>query len=167
MINQQRTGIRWNLCSSFEELIYADNLALRSHTREQVQRKISNLEQQASSIGLSVNAKTKVLTNSNLTQQRIVINNHRLEYVNKVNFQKSKFGMFGCRYLLVLVAGMQAHYSKTTENIDNYFYQQNDLCILRLFEAFLESAPQLTLQLYIIMCTQTAGWLTGLYSSLS
>ncbi|KAI0229393.1 XK-related protein 6 [Lamellibrachia satsuma] len=65
------------------------------------------------------------------------------------------------RYLLVLVAGMQAHYSKTTENIDNYFYQQNDLCILRLFEAFLESAPQLTLQLYIIMCTQTAGWLTA------
>ena len=70
MINQQRTGIRWNLCSSHEDLIYADDLALPSHTRDQVQRKTSNLEQQASSIDLSVNAKkTKVLTNSNLTQQ--------------------------------------------------------------------------------------------------
>jgi len=61
---------------------------------------------------------------------------------------------------------MQARYDTTTENIDNYFYQQNDLCILRLFEAFLESAPQLTLQLYIIMCSQSAGWLSGLVSLL-
>ena len=30
--------------------------------------------------------KTKVLTNSNLTQQPIVINNHRLEYVNKFTY---------------------------------------------------------------------------------
>ena len=36
MINQQRTGIRWNLCSSLEDLIYADDLALPSHTRDQV-----------------------------------------------------------------------------------------------------------------------------------
>ena len=57
--NQQRNGIRWNLCSSLEEVIYADAFALPSHTRDQAHRKISNLEQQASSIGLSVNAKKK------------------------------------------------------------------------------------------------------------
>ena len=70
-------------------------------------------------------------------------------------------GLLVRRYLNVLVTGLQAHYSKTTEKIDSYFYQQNDLCILRLFEAFLESAPQLTLQFYVIMCTPLAGWLTG------
>ena len=56
MINQEWTGIRWNLCSSLENLICADDLVLPSHTRDQVQTKTSNLEQQASSIGLSVNA---------------------------------------------------------------------------------------------------------------
>ena len=87
MINQQWTGIRWNLCSSLEDLIYADDLALPSYTRDQAQRKTSELEHQASSIGLSVNAKkTKVLTNRNLTQQPVVINNHRLEYVNKFTY---------------------------------------------------------------------------------
>ena len=55
-----------------------------------------NVEQQASSIGLSVNAKkTKVLTNSNLTQQPIVINNHRLEYVNKFTYLGSIISLQG------------------------------------------------------------------------
>lgn len=31
------------------------------------------------------------------------------------------------------------------------FQQQSDLCILQLFKSFLESAPQLLLQLYIIL----------------
>ena len=87
MINQHRTGIRLDLYSSFEHLIYTDDLALPSYPRDQVLRKTKNLEQQASSIGLTVNAKkTKVLTNSTLTEQPIVINDHRLEYVNKLTY---------------------------------------------------------------------------------
>ena len=87
MINQHRTGIRLDLYSSFEHLIYTDDLALPSYPRDQVLRKTRNLEQQASSIGLTVNAKkTKVLTNSTLTEQPIVINDHRLEYVNKLTY---------------------------------------------------------------------------------
>ncbi|KAI0210307.1 Serine-protein kinase ATM [Lamellibrachia satsuma] len=89
------TGIRWNFCSSLEDLIYADDLALPSHTRDQVQT-TSNLEQQASSIGLSVNTrKTKVFTNSNLTKQPIVISNHRLEYVNKFTYLGSIVSLHG------------------------------------------------------------------------
>ena len=96
MINQQRTGVRWNPCSSLEDLMYADDLALPSHTRDQVLRKTSNLEQQASSVGLSVNArKIEVLTNSNLTQQPVVINNHRLEYVNKFTYLGSIISLQG------------------------------------------------------------------------
>ena len=96
MINQQRTGIRWNPCSSIEDLIYADDLALPFHTRDQVQGKTSNLEQQISSIGLSVIAKkTKVLTNSNLTQQPIVINNHQLDYVNMFTYLGSIISLQG------------------------------------------------------------------------
>ena len=95
-INQQQNGIRWTLCSSLEDLIYADDLALPSHTREQVQKKTNNLEQQARSIGLSINAKkTKVLTNSDLTQQPIEINNNRLEYVDKFIYLGSIMNLEG------------------------------------------------------------------------
>ena len=38
---------------------------------------------------------------------------------------------------------------------------QSDASILRLLQSFLESAPTLVLQLYIIMSTQTWGWFTG------
>lgn len=65
------------------------------------------------------------------------------------------------RYLYVLVAGMEAKHTNKPEAVDIYFHQQNDVCMLRLFEAFLESAPQLTLQLYIMMYTDSANWLTG------
>ena len=46
-----------------------------------------SLEQQVSSIGLSINAtKTNALTNSNMTQQPIVIKHYRLEFFNKFTF---------------------------------------------------------------------------------
>ena len=57
---------------------------------------------------------------------------------------------------------MEARHYSTPEAVDNYFHQQNDVCMLRLFEAFLESAPQLTLQMYVMMYTESANWLTGL-----
>ena len=48
---------------------------------------------------------------------------------------------------------------------------QSDASILRLLQSFLESAPALVLQLYIIMSTQTWGWFTGecmsIYMSIS
>lgn len=57
--HQQHTCI----VSSFEELIYADYFVLPYHTRDREYRKTNNLEQQASSIGIIINAKkTKVLT---------------------------------------------------------------------------------------------------------
>ena len=87
MINQHLTGIRMDLYSSIEHLIYADDLVLPSYRRDQVLGKTRNLKQQASSIGPQImQKKTKVLTNSNLTQQPIVINDHRLEYVNNFNY---------------------------------------------------------------------------------
>lgn len=66
-----------------------------------------------------------------------------------------------CRYLNVIVTGMRAFRSQDSEEIEAYYHQQNDVCMLRLFEAFLESAPQLVLQLYIMVATSSANWLTG------
>ena len=57
---------------------------------------------------------------------------------------------------------MDARATGDKEKVQAYYYQQNDASMLRLFEAFLESAPQLTLQLYIMVATKDANWLTGL-----
>ena len=59
------------------------------------------------------------------------------------------------------MAGMDARTSGEHEKTQVYYYQQNDVSMLRLFEAFLESAPQLTLQLYIMVATHDSSWLTG------
>ena len=141
MINQQRTGIRWNRCSSLEDLIYADDLSLPSHTRDQVQTKMTNIEQQANSIGLLVNAKkTQVLTNSNLTQQPIVINNNQLKYVNKFTYLgsiislqgadediKARFGKIRSAFANLQLLWKSSVYSQKTKLI---IYQSNVLSVL-------------------------------------
>ena len=42
---------------------------------------------------------------------------------------------------------------------------QSDVSILRLFESFLESAPQLVLQLYIMVTQNRMDWFTGMLLS--
>lgn len=90
-----------------------------------------------------------------------------LEKINIFVFDKFnvfsilKYNLFLCRYIQVLMVGIEARKTNDQEKLQTYFYQQNDVCMLRLFEAFLESAPQLTLQLYIIVATKDAGWLTS------
>ncbi len=68
---------------------------------------------------------------------------------------------FCFRYLFVLVAAFEARSSRQAEVVASCFHQQNDVSLLRLFEAFLESAPQLILQAYIIVATQDALQLTS------
>ena len=74
-----------------------------------------------------------------------------------------------CRYVKVLRSGLRARQTGEVVDIEICYHQQNDACMLRLFESFLESAPQLCLQLYIIIYTADAHWLTGeiLYKQLS
>ncbi len=61
----------------------------------------------------------------------------------------------------MLVAAFEARSSRRADVVSSCYHQQNDVSLLRLFEAFLESAPQLTLQAYIIVATQDALQLTS------
>ena len=63
-----------------------------------------------------------------------------------------------CRYYHLLKKGFTVVWTKTNYTEDertdvhrNLFYLATDLSMLKLFEAFLESVPQLLLQLYIVM----------------
>ncbi|XP_062615092.1 uncharacterized protein LOC134276790 [Saccostrea cucullata] len=56
-LSDENTGIRWTFFSKPEELDYADDLAILSHLETQMQRKPSNLQINASKIGLNTNRK--------------------------------------------------------------------------------------------------------------
>ena len=66
------------------------------------------------------------------------------------------------RMTMALVSGFEARRLKGKKQIEKFYMQQNDAFTLRLFEAFLRSAPQFTLQLYIWFFTKQKNALTGL-----
>ena len=56
-------GIRWNILSTLEDLDFADDLALLSHTHHHLQEKTNRLNTFASQIGLEIRqTKTEVMT---------------------------------------------------------------------------------------------------------
>lgn len=58
----KENGIQWTIPCKLDDLNFADDLALLSHTHSQMQDKISTLERVASSVGLHINKeKTKVM----------------------------------------------------------------------------------------------------------
>ena len=59
-ISDSRNGIQWTLVDQLEDLDFADDLALLSHTHSQMQAKTSKLEAISSKLGLKINTdKTK------------------------------------------------------------------------------------------------------------
>ena len=67
------TGIRWNMTSKLDDLDYADDIALLTSSRDQMQVKVDRLVRHAKSTGLKINAsKTKVMrVNANKRYQEI------------------------------------------------------------------------------------------------
>ena len=61
-ISDSRNGIQWTLVDQLEDLDFADDLALLSHTHSQMQAKTSKLEAISSKLGLKINTdKTKTM----------------------------------------------------------------------------------------------------------
>lgn len=57
--------------------------------------------------------------------------------------------------------GLKARRSEDLEDFDELYHQQSDVCMLRMFESFLESAPQLVLQVYIMLSDHDYSAWTG------
>ncbi|GFO37106.1 Xk-related protein [Plakobranchus ocellatus] len=66
------------------------------------------------------------------------------------------------RYCTVIKFGIKSHQTHKAAVTQRALRSQSDVSILRLFEAFLESAPQLVLQLYIIFHNKKDNWFTEL-----
>ena len=77
----QIKGIRWTPFSYFEELDYADDLALLSHTHTHIQEKTQRLNTFAKQVGLNISSKKTEIITLNATNTRSVqIDNEELPY---------------------------------------------------------------------------------------
>ncbi|GFR93485.1 XK-related protein [Elysia marginata] len=65
------------------------------------------------------------------------------------------------RYCKVIQLGIKSYRTQKAVFTLRALRSQSDVSILRLFEAFLESAPQLVLQLYIIFHSNKGSWFAG------
>lgn len=61
--------------------------------------------------------------------------------------------------------GLEARRTKSTSDYHKLYAAQNDLSLLHLFESFLESAPQLVVQLYVIASLREFRFFTGMVSN--
>lgn len=66
------------------------------------------------------------------------------------------------RYIQLLSLGLKVRESNDQMELQQFNQQQSDICMLRLFESFMESAPQLVLQLYIMVSTDEWNPWTGI-----
>ena len=64
-----------------------------------------------------------------------------------------------CRYWRTLKYGLKSR--KDHRYYKMMVYEYRDITMLRLLEAFMESTPQLVLQVYIMVETQNLYWFTG------
>ena len=60
--DNNKQGIQWNMWKHLEDLDFADDLALLSHTKEQMQQKTDKLVDTAACLGMKIHpGKTKIL----------------------------------------------------------------------------------------------------------
>ncbi|RUS86850.1 hypothetical protein EGW08_005387 [Elysia chlorotica] len=84
-------GIRWNLFSTLEDLDFADDLALLSHTHNHMQEKTARLSNFAQQVGLKINKKkTEVMMLNISNQSPIEVNGENLPTTEEFTYLGSK-----------------------------------------------------------------------------
>lgn len=80
-------GINWVNDTHLEDLDYADDIALISHTHDDMQAKLDSLAQHAGQVGLKINAgKTKSMRLNTTNRNYLVVNNVVLEEVTTFKY---------------------------------------------------------------------------------
>ena len=79
----KKTGIQWTLWSQLEDLDFADDLALLSHSHQQMKAKTEDLVHISQQTGLKVHPdKTKILKINHTRSEDIEINGNALKEVD-------------------------------------------------------------------------------------
>ena len=85
-IDNKRRGIRWTLTSLLEDLDFADDLTLVSSTRDQLQRKTSDLSVTAKQLGLNISRKKTKTMQLTDTPLPVELENEDLEEVEEFTY---------------------------------------------------------------------------------
>ena len=91
-LREGNTGIRWRFTKKLENLDFADDLALLSSTRRQLQLKNERLSNVKKGIGLKINiTETKVVRLNAASEEKVIVNGEELEDVNSFFYLGPRF----------------------------------------------------------------------------
>ena len=83
----RRNGIQWTLLEQLEDLDFADDLAILSHSRDQMQNKTTILEETAAKTGIRINKeKTKVMKINSRSMSNVRLSEGELEEVTSFTY---------------------------------------------------------------------------------
>ncbi|VDO73559.1 unnamed protein product [Schistosoma margrebowiei] len=92
----EKYGVQWTDWNQLDDLDFADDLALLSHTHEQMQIKTSSVAAVSASVGLSIHKrKTKVLKFKTKNSNPITLDDKTLEDVKSFTYLGSIIGEQG------------------------------------------------------------------------
>ena len=79
--------IQWTMFNQLDDLDFADDITLLSHSHQQMQEKLTQVERRAVETGQSINTKkTKVLKSNTKTRADLTVNDQNLEEVDSFNY---------------------------------------------------------------------------------
>ncbi|VDP17093.1 unnamed protein product [Schistosoma margrebowiei] len=88
--SEGKRGIQWTAQNQLDDLDFADDLALLSHTHEQMQMKTASVEAVSASVGLSIHkGKTEVLKFNTENSNPITLVGETLEDVEPFTYLRS------------------------------------------------------------------------------
>lgn len=80
-------GIQWGLLSRLEDLDYADDLCIFSHSHSDMSQKLLRLQEEANNVGLQINvAKTKEMRSNTPNNQDLYLSNRAIERVDEFQY---------------------------------------------------------------------------------
>ena len=86
-VKQGQNGIQWTFTKQLDDLDFADDICLISHSHKQMQTKSSKLTQEAEKTGLKINIqKTKLLKVNSTQQAEVQLKGKDIEEDNKFTY---------------------------------------------------------------------------------
>ena len=91
-VGSGKNGIRWKLTSKLDDLDFVDDIVLLSSTKQQIQDKMTSLDEETTRVGLKINEeKTKPMRIIARNQEKIIINGQDIEDVDEFLYLGAKF----------------------------------------------------------------------------
>ena len=91
----RRNGFQWTLWSQLDDLDFADDLALLSHSHEQMQEKTDLLNLVSTQTGLNINMMTKIMKATTKSKNVVTIGGKPLEETDCFTYLGSKINNTG------------------------------------------------------------------------